>query len=112
MAYASVLEIEEISTVTSKGQTTVPKPVRQALGIHAGDRIAFRVDDKGVTIRRADEQEDDPVIGAFLEFLATDIKQNPKHVNELTPDLLAKIQELTDGVAFDPDEPIEGDVSL
>ena len=36
--------IEEKSTLTAKGQTTVPKAVRQALGIRAGDRIAFRVD--------------------------------------------------------------------
>ncbi len=29
------------ATVTSKGQITIPQPVRQRLGLHAGDRIDF-----------------------------------------------------------------------
>jgi antitoxin PrlF len=29
------------ATVTSKGQITIPKPVRTALGVDAGDRIEF-----------------------------------------------------------------------
>ena len=37
--------IEEICTITAKGQTTVPKAVWQALGVGYGGRIAFRVDD-------------------------------------------------------------------
>ncbi|MFK7942058.1 MAG: AbrB/MazE/SpoVT family DNA-binding domain-containing protein [Paracoccaceae bacterium] len=31
------------STLTSKGQTTLPKPVRDALGLHPGDKICFLV---------------------------------------------------------------------
>ncbi len=31
------------ATLTSKGQITVPKAVREALGVHPGDRIAFRL---------------------------------------------------------------------
>jgi AbrB family looped-hinge helix DNA binding protein len=31
------------ATVTSKGQVTLPKPVRDALGLEAGDRVIFRV---------------------------------------------------------------------
>lgn len=31
------------ATVTSKGQVTLPKPVRDALELKAGDRILFRV---------------------------------------------------------------------
>ncbi|HEY3210624.1 MAG TPA: AbrB/MazE/SpoVT family DNA-binding domain-containing protein [Actinomycetota bacterium] len=33
------------ATVTSKGQITLPKPVREALGLEAGDRVLFRVHD-------------------------------------------------------------------
>ena len=31
------------ATVTSKGQVTLPKSVREALGLKAGDRVLFRV---------------------------------------------------------------------
>jgi antitoxin PrlF len=33
--------------LTSKGQITIPKEVREALGLHTGDRLAFRVHDDG-----------------------------------------------------------------
>jgi AbrB family looped-hinge helix DNA binding protein len=50
------ISLEEISTITAKGQTTIPKAVRQALGVDYGGRIAFRVSDGGVTICRADSR--------------------------------------------------------
>ena len=31
------------STLTSKGQVTIPKAVREELGLRRGDRVAFRV---------------------------------------------------------------------
>jgi AbrB family looped-hinge helix DNA binding protein len=30
--------------LTSKGQLTLPKPVRDALGLHEGDRVVFRIE--------------------------------------------------------------------
>ncbi len=39
-----------IATVTSKGQVTIPKEVRDALSIHQGDRLEFVVEDDG-TVR-------------------------------------------------------------
>jgi len=36
------------STLTTKGQVTIPKPVRDALGVHAGDRLSFLVREDGV----------------------------------------------------------------
>ncbi len=35
------------STLTSKGQTTVPKDVRRHLGLKTGDKIRFLVEDDG-----------------------------------------------------------------
>ena len=36
------------STVTSKGQITIPKQIREALGLDTGDRVAFRIREDGV----------------------------------------------------------------
>ena len=33
--------IHEVATLTSKGQITLPKPIRQALGVDAGGKVAF-----------------------------------------------------------------------
>ena len=38
------------ATITSKGQVTIPKPVRDALGLEAGDRIEFVSTDKGFLV--------------------------------------------------------------
>lgn len=38
---------EIISTITSKGQVTIPVEVRKYLGIHANDKIAFVIDEEG-----------------------------------------------------------------
>lgn len=43
------------STVTSKGQVTIPKPVRDHLGIAPGSQVAFRrAADGSIVIERAD----------------------------------------------------------
>ncbi len=41
------------STVTSKGQVTIPKQVRERLGVKAGDRVTFTVLPDGVVLMRA-----------------------------------------------------------
>ena len=38
---------EILSTVTSKGQVTIPVEIRQYLGIDTSDKIAFAIDDDG-----------------------------------------------------------------
>jgi antitoxin PrlF len=44
-----------MATVTSKGQVTIPKPVRDHLGIGPGSQIAFRrADDGSIVIEKAD----------------------------------------------------------
>jgi AbrB family looped-hinge helix DNA binding protein len=39
------------STVTSKGQTTIPGEIRQALSIKPGDRLEYAVEGDRATIR-------------------------------------------------------------
>jgi antitoxin PrlF len=108
----SAAVIEEFSTLTAKGQTTVPKPIRQALSLREGDQIAFRVDEKGVTLRRVDEARQDPAIASFLSFLARDIEKSPQNLKTLSPDLAKRIASLVKGIEVDLDAPIAGDVDL
>ena len=35
------------STLTSKGQTTIPKDIRKRLNLHPGDRLEFVIDENG-----------------------------------------------------------------
>ena len=39
------------STVTSKGQTTIPREVREALNIKSGDRVEYVVGEGQATLR-------------------------------------------------------------
>ena len=103
--------LEEFSTITAKGQTTVPKAVRQALGVDYGGRIAFRVGDDGVTVARAEPTED-PAIETFLDFLADDIKRRPEAVKALSPELAARIAALVGDSPVNLDDEIAGDVAL
>lgn len=38
------------SSITKKGQTTLPKPVREFLGLRAGDKVRYFITDGGVRI--------------------------------------------------------------
>ena len=39
-----------VSTLTSKGQITVPKAIREKLGLQSGDRVEFFIDESGEVI--------------------------------------------------------------
>ena len=41
------------SAITPKGQTTLPKAVREALGVQTGDRVRYIIQDGEVRIRPA-----------------------------------------------------------
>jgi len=51
------------STISSKGQITVPIEIRRRLGVKQGDRVEFVIDN-GLTILRPAQSPDNP----FAEF--------------------------------------------
>jgi len=44
--------VDAAAKVTSKGQVTVPKAVRDALGIKEGDKVVFRVEGNRTVLTR------------------------------------------------------------
>jgi antitoxin PrlF len=104
--------IEEVCTITAKGQTTVPKAIRQALGVGYGSRIAFRVEDGTVSVHAVTEPEADPALAPFLALIERDIAARPEALVPLTPDLADRMTAATEGVEVNPDAPIEGEVAL
>ena len=44
--------IHEVATLTSKGQITLPKSIRQALGIAAGGKVAFDLTGDRIVVSR------------------------------------------------------------
>jgi len=107
--------VEEVCTITAKGQTTVPKAVRQALGVGYGGRISFRVKGRSVTVHALPEDEtSDPALAPFLALLEADMAGRPADaVTPLTPALAARLEALTRELdEVDPDAPIEGEVAL
>lgn len=103
--------IHEVATLTSKGQITLPKSIRQALGVDAGSKVAFDfTGDRVIVTRVVEETHEDPAIGSFLALLEKDI-QSAQGITTL-PDGLARAMRSALGKPVDLNEDIEGDVAL
>lgn len=55
---------------------------------------------------RASDQSpgDDPVLAAFLSFIAQDMEEHPEGIRPLSSDFLSRAEELTEGVEVDFDD--------
>ncbi|MGI2035341.1 type II toxin-antitoxin system PrlF family antitoxin [Rhizobium panacihumi] len=105
--------LRKVSTITEKGQVTIPKPVREALGLELGGRVAFCIDEnRNVSVERDDVDEGDPLIDQFLVFLAKDMEKYPERISGIPQDLRNRMHALVGDSDVDLDDPIEGDVAL
>ena len=103
--------IHAVATMTAKGQITVPKPIRQALGADTGTRVTFELHEDGqVVVTRADAEHEDPAIRSFLALIEKEIEAG-RGVEEIPDDVAQRMLEHA-GLDIDLDEPIEGDVDL
>ena len=106
-----MLIIHEVATMTAKGQITLPRTIRQVLGVDVGAKVAFELHEDGqIVVSRADTEHEDPAIGAFLDLLAVDIRAG-RHVRAIPDDLAQDMLEHAQREAG-PDEDIDGDVAL
>jgi antitoxin PrlF len=95
------------STLTDRYQTTVPDPVRKALGLHKRDKICYTIEPNGkVWISRVDHTESDPILEKFLNFIAQDIEKKPQYLQAISSDLVSHVQSLVMDVDVDLDAPL------
>ena len=55
------------SKVSVKGQTVIPREVREQLKLKPGDTLRYRITDNGILLDKATEAGDDP-FAAFSEW--------------------------------------------
>lgn len=65
-----------------------------------------------VTAKPKKHKSVDPVMAAFLAFLAQDIAQAPQHIRPLDAKLTKRIDRLVENVPVSPQEELEGEVIL
>ena len=103
--------IHEVATITSKGQITLPKPIRQALGVDFGGKVAFDLRGSQVVVTRVEnEVHEDPAIAGFLALLEKDIAAG-RHISTLPADLAQSMLAAINR-PVDLSEDIHGDVAL
>ena len=70
------------STVTSKGQITIPKVVRERLNLEPGDKVQFEIQDDGSVLMVACNEPVEKLFG----FLKGSVKlKRPVTVAEMNP---------------------------
>jgi len=98
------------SRLTERSQTTIPAAIRDALQLKPGELIEYALLPGGrVIMSRQTQQEEDPVIGQFLQFLEKDMAANPQRIQPVQTSLWASIEALTTGVEVDLDAPLKDD---
>ena len=103
-----VLSVE--STLTSRGQTTIPLPIRRALGLRASDKVRFSLrGDDTVVISRVSAEQRDPMVGAFLGFIEADTRQHRQRVRAIPADVGDRARGMSAGVEIDLDAPLDAD---
>lgn len=45
------MQVIPITTITSKGQVTIPQLLRQKLELQTGDKVAFELDKEGIRLK-------------------------------------------------------------
>jgi antitoxin PrlF len=103
--------IEEISTITAKGQTTIPKAVRQALGVDYGGKIAYRIEEGRVTVHNPEAEHHDPALAAFLGLIEKDIAAG-RDIRDLPAGVATALRRAMKEVQVDLNEKLEGEVAL
>jgi AbrB family looped-hinge helix DNA binding protein len=63
-----------VGTLSSKGQITVPKEIRDAIDAHEGDRIVFERDGEKVFLRKAPRESLDQIFRRHKPWKVDSVK--------------------------------------
>jgi len=98
------------SRLTERSQTTIPAAIRDALHLKPGEYIRYSLLPGGkVIMSRQEDEQEDPVVSNFLNFLENDMKKNPQHIHAVPVAVWESIKTLTAGVEVDLDAPLTDD---
>lgn len=78
------------STVTARGQVTLPKAVLKRLGLGIGDSVSFSFDPHGRLILRPERAE---ALGGLVGMLAHLRRERPVTVEEMNEAVRARMRE-------------------
>lgn len=98
---------QDVSKLTDRYQTTVPSGVRKQLKLGKGDKIRYCTEPSGrVYIEPVRAEEEDPALGAFLDFVEADIKAHPERLQAFDGALHDRLKALVGDIDIDLDEPL------
>jgi len=101
-----VLELE--STLTDRYQTTVPGAVRRTLRLGKRDKLRYVVQPDGAVLltRAVPVDVPDPVVGKFLQFIASDMQAYPQRIRALPATVVRRARALIKKVKVDLERPL------
>ena len=81
------------ATVTSKGQITIPKAVRERLHLEAGDTVTFDIRDDGTVVLVARNEPLEQLVGMLRPRLGPGAERRVLTIDEMNPASLASDDE-------------------
>lgn len=93
--------------MTSRYQTTLPREVREVLGVQKHDQIQYSVVSPGkVVITKATEEQEvhtDEALQPFLKLLEQHIKKEPEALKPVTRQWADELSDLVSDISVDLD---------
>lgn len=68
--------------LTNKGQLTLPKPIRDYLELHTGDRVEFIIDENGKVILSSETIDIQEIFGIVKSQKTASIEEMNKSISE------------------------------
>ena len=78
------------ATLTNKGQVTIPKAIRESLGLHSGDKLEFVLVESGKAFIRPVTKRVDEVFGRLYKS-----ERKPVSVEEMDEKIRQKMRALS-----------------